>query len=58
MIYVRFTPESGHFEGSRKESAYDPKRTSCRMKCTEKHPAEETLPNALLHSFPPRDKAY
>ncbi len=24
---VRFTPESGHSEGSRKESAFDPKRT-------------------------------
>jgi hypothetical protein len=27
VIYVRFTPESGHSEGSSKESAYDPKRT-------------------------------
>ena len=25
--YVRFTPESGHSEDGRKESAYDPKRT-------------------------------
>ncbi len=24
---VRFTPESGHSHGSRKRSAYDPKRT-------------------------------
>ncbi len=27
VIYVRFTPESGHSHGSRKRSAYDPKRT-------------------------------
>ncbi len=27
LIYVRFTSESGHPEGSRKESAFDPKRT-------------------------------
>lgn len=27
LIYVRFTSESGHPEGSRKESAIDPKRT-------------------------------
>ncbi len=27
LIYVRFTPESGHSGGSRKTSANDPKRT-------------------------------
>ena len=27
-IYVRSYPESGHSHGSRKRSAYDPKRTS------------------------------
>ena len=27
LIYVRFTSESKHPEGSRKESAFDPKRT-------------------------------
>jgi hypothetical protein len=26
--YVRFTPESGHYQRNGKESAYDPKRTS------------------------------
>ena len=40
MIYVRFTPNSGHSEGSRKESACDPKRKnagtlSCRTDPTE-----------------------
>jgi hypothetical protein len=28
VIYVRFTPESGHSHGSRKRSAYDPKEKS------------------------------
>ena len=27
LNYVRFTPESGHSEGTHKESAFDPKRT-------------------------------
>jgi hypothetical protein len=27
MGNVRFPPKSGHFEGSREMSAYDPKRT-------------------------------
>ncbi len=27
VIYVRFTPESGHSHGSRKRSAFDPERT-------------------------------
>ena len=27
LNYFRFTPESGHSERGRKESAYDPKRT-------------------------------
>ena len=31
-IYVRFTPESGHSEGSREMSAYDPKRTSSAVR--------------------------
>ncbi len=31
LNYVRFSPESGHSEGSREMSAFDPKRTLERV---------------------------
>ncbi len=55
--YFRFTPESGHSEGSREMSGYDPKQTTRRITITEQNEVWHFLamdsmqPNSKHRSF-------